>query len=248
MTRGGFQALSGIGAVDERRTGPLAGDRRIDGAVLGGLVALGFGIAVRSGPRDRRGDRAERIGQIHAVQRRHRTVAGPIAAACGLPASISRACRRIACCKVRGIACTFQNLRLFPNPTVLENVMVGMHARLNTGLVGAVLRPPRTGREERRARERALEILSVFGNRLLPRVNHVVSSLSYANRRRAEISPRASPRSRSSCSSTSRCSWHEPGRDAGAGRTDQESQSARPVHRVDRAQARCCREPRWTMS
>ena len=87
----------------------------------------------------------------------------------------------------RGIARTFQNLRLFPNLTVLENVMIGMHARLTTGAVGALLRLPRTQREEEAARERALEILAIFGNRLMPRVDHVASSLSYANRRRVEI-------------------------------------------------------------
>src|SRR5581483_6827672 len=84
----------------------------------------------------------------------------------------------------RGIARTFQNLRLFPNLTVLENVMVGMHARLRTGAAGALLRLPRTRREEEEARERALEI---FGNRLVPRIDHLASSLSYANRRRVEI-------------------------------------------------------------
>ncbi len=87
----------------------------------------------------------------------------------------------------RGIARTFQNLRLFPNLTVLENVLIGMHARLSTGTVEALLRLPRTVREEHAARERSMEILAVFGNRLLPRVDHVVSSLSYANRRRVEI-------------------------------------------------------------
>jgi ABC-type branched-subunit amino acid transport system ATPase component/ABC-type branched-subunit amino acid transport system permease subunit len=87
----------------------------------------------------------------------------------------------------RGIARTFQNLRLFPNLSVLENIMVGMHARLGTGAVGAVLRLPSTRREEAAARERALEILALFGNRLLPRADHVASSLSYANRRRTEI-------------------------------------------------------------
>jgi len=70
---------------------------------------------------------------------------------------------------------------------VLENVMVGMHARLHTGPIGALVGAPRTRREEREAREHALEILSLFGNRLIPRVDHVVSSLSYANRRRIEI-------------------------------------------------------------
>ena len=87
----------------------------------------------------------------------------------------------------RGIARTFQNLRLFPNLTVLENVMIGMHARLATGPVGAVLRVPATRSEEAAARERALQILSFFGNRLLPRAEHPAASLSYANRRRTEI-------------------------------------------------------------
>jgi branched-chain amino acid transport system permease protein len=87
----------------------------------------------------------------------------------------------------RGMARTFQNIRLFPNLTVLENVMIGMHARLHTGAVGALMRLPGTQREEAQAREHALEILSLFGNRLIPRVHHVVSSLSYANRRRVEI-------------------------------------------------------------
>jgi branched-chain amino acid transport system permease protein len=87
----------------------------------------------------------------------------------------------------RGIARTFQNIRLFPNLSVIENVMIGMHARLDTGPVGAVLRLPATRRQEAAARERALQILSLFGNRLLPRADHPAASLSYANRRRAEI-------------------------------------------------------------
>jgi branched-chain amino acid transport system permease protein len=86
-----------------------------------------------------------------------------------------------------GIARTFQNIRLFPNLTVLENVMIGMHARLDTGAAGALLRLPRMRREEEHARERALEILALFGNRLLPRADHSAASLSYANRRRTEI-------------------------------------------------------------
>jgi ABC-type branched-subunit amino acid transport system ATPase component/ABC-type branched-subunit amino acid transport system permease subunit len=87
----------------------------------------------------------------------------------------------------RGIARTFQNIRLFPNLTVLENIMIGMHARLGTGPVGALLRLPASRREEEAARERAFEILALFGNRLLPRADHLASSLSYANRRRSEI-------------------------------------------------------------
>ena len=86
-----------------------------------------------------------------------------------------------------GIARTFQNIRLFPNLTVLENVMIGMHARLRCGAAGALLRLPTMRREEEEARERALEILALFGNRLVPRADHLASSLSYANRRRTEI-------------------------------------------------------------
>ncbi|HEY1795455.1 MAG TPA: branched-chain amino acid ABC transporter ATP-binding protein/permease [Stellaceae bacterium] len=86
-----------------------------------------------------------------------------------------------------GIARTFQNLRLFPSLTVMENVMVGMHARLRTGPFGALARLPGTRHEEEEARARAIEILQIFGNRLIPRIDHVVSSLSYANRRRVEI-------------------------------------------------------------
>ncbi len=87
----------------------------------------------------------------------------------------------------RGIARTFQNLRLFGNMTVLENVLVGVHARTRTGALGAVLRPPRVRAEEAEARDWALEVLAVFGNRLLPRLDHPAHSLSYANRRRLEI-------------------------------------------------------------
>ncbi|HEX3881101.1 MAG TPA: ATP-binding cassette domain-containing protein [Stellaceae bacterium] len=87
----------------------------------------------------------------------------------------------------RGVARTFQNLRLFPSLTVLENVMVGMHARLRTGPFGSLLHSPGMKREEEEARQRALEILQIFGNRLIPRAEHIVSSLSYANRRRVEI-------------------------------------------------------------
>ena len=87
----------------------------------------------------------------------------------------------------RGIARTFQNIRLFPNLTVLENVMIGMQARLETGPIGALLRLPANRREETAAREHAREILSLFGNRLLPRADHLAASLSYANRRRTEI-------------------------------------------------------------
>jgi branched-chain amino acid transport system permease protein len=87
----------------------------------------------------------------------------------------------------KGIARTFQTLRLFANMTVLENILVGMHSRTHTNAVGAVLRPPSVRTEEAASREWAMEVLRIFGNRLVPRVNHLASSLSYANRRRLEI-------------------------------------------------------------
>ena len=87
----------------------------------------------------------------------------------------------------RGVARTFQNIRLFNNLSVLENLLVGEHARLQAGALGAVFRPPRVRAEERAAVGRALEVLGLFGNRLLPRLDHPAYGLSYANRRRTEI-------------------------------------------------------------
>jgi ABC-type branched-subunit amino acid transport system ATPase component/ABC-type branched-subunit amino acid transport system permease subunit len=87
----------------------------------------------------------------------------------------------------RGIARTFQNLRLFANMTVTENVLVGTHARTSTGALGAVIRPPGVRHEEETARTRVAGVLGLFGNRLLPRAAHLARTLSYANRRRLEI-------------------------------------------------------------
>ncbi len=86
-----------------------------------------------------------------------------------------------------GAARTFQNIRLFANLSVLDNVLVGQHARLRTGPLAAILRLPRSRAEEAAARQTAIDILALFGNRLLPRLDQPVSSLSYANRRRVEI-------------------------------------------------------------
>ena len=86
-----------------------------------------------------------------------------------------------------GISRTFQTLRLFPNLTVLENVLVGMHTRIHSGYFGALFRPPRVRKEERESIEKTLEIISLFGPRLLSMVNEPAISLSYANRRRLEI-------------------------------------------------------------
>jgi branched-chain amino acid transport system ATP-binding protein len=87
----------------------------------------------------------------------------------------------------RGIARTFQNIRLFNNMTVLENVLVGQHARLKTGVLGALSRLPAVRREEEQARVRALELLSFFGTGLVDRREEYVLNLSYADRRRVEV-------------------------------------------------------------
>jgi branched-chain amino acid transport system permease protein len=86
-----------------------------------------------------------------------------------------------------GVGRTFQNIRLFNNLSVMENLLVGEHARLEAGVLGAIFRPPRVQHEEAQAVERALEGVAIFGNRLLPRIDHPVYGLSYANRRRTEI-------------------------------------------------------------
>src|SRR5213080_849789 len=56
----------------------------------------------------------------------------------------------------RGVGRTFQNIRLFQNMTAIENVLVGMHARLRASLFNSILRTPSVRREEKEARERAL--------------------------------------------------------------------------------------------
>jgi branched-chain amino acid transport system ATP-binding protein len=87
----------------------------------------------------------------------------------------------------RGIARTFQNIRLFNNMTVLENVLVGQHTQLKANILGSVFRPPGVTREEAEARERAIELLSFFGPELVDRQEEYVLNLSYAYRRRVEI-------------------------------------------------------------
>jgi ABC-type branched-subunit amino acid transport system ATPase component len=82
-----------------------------------------------------------------------------------------------------GIARTFQNVRLFANMTVLENVLVGEHARLRSGLLGDIIKGPRTRREEREAHERAYAIMATFGDRLTANANTLARNLAYADRR-----------------------------------------------------------------
>jgi len=87
-----------------------------------------------------------------------------------------------------GIARTFQNLRLFTNLSVLENVLIPQHHRLRSNWISSVLRTPGYNRQEREMHERAKEKLAFFGPRLMSfRMHQPVEVLSYANRRRTEM-------------------------------------------------------------
>jgi branched-chain amino acid transport system ATP-binding protein len=85
-----------------------------------------------------------------------------------------------------GVARTFQNIRLFATMSAVENVMVGQHARMKAGLLGSVLRTPGVRKEERRVREKAVEMLSYVG---LPEDVHdmLAINLAYGDQRRVEI-------------------------------------------------------------
>jgi branched-chain amino acid transport system ATP-binding protein len=88
----------------------------------------------------------------------------------------------------RGVARTFQTLRLFLNMTVKENVMSAAYGHTRAGIVRSVLRTPGMRREEREIERLAEERLAFFGQRLVGyRWNQPAYSLSYANRRRLEI-------------------------------------------------------------
>jgi branched-chain amino acid transport system ATP-binding protein len=88
----------------------------------------------------------------------------------------------------RGVARTFQTLRLFLNMSVRENVMAVQYGRTKATVFEAMLRLPRARREEKEIRRRAEEKLSFFGQRLVGyRWDQPAYSLSYANRRRLEI-------------------------------------------------------------
>jgi branched-chain amino acid transport system ATP-binding protein len=85
----------------------------------------------------------------------------------------------------RGIGRTFQNIRLFGNMTAMENVLVGMHARLRGGIVGSILRTPKVRHEEAEAQKRARELLAFSG--LRNKDNEIARNLSYGDQRRLEV-------------------------------------------------------------
>jgi len=87
----------------------------------------------------------------------------------------------------RGIGRTFQASRVFAHLSVLDNTLIGAHTRIPYGVLAALARTPGMRRAEQRARDAALSLLGIFGSRLRPRAQDFVITLSFANRRRAEI-------------------------------------------------------------
>ncbi|MER3410038.1 MAG: ABC transporter ATP-binding protein [Thermoleophilia bacterium] len=85
----------------------------------------------------------------------------------------------------RGIGRTFQNIRLFQQMTAVENVLVGMHARLRGGILASILRTPRLKREEAQAREQARQLLAYCG--LAGREADYARNLPYGDQRRLEV-------------------------------------------------------------
>lgn len=85
----------------------------------------------------------------------------------------------------QGMARTFQNIRLFPEMTVLENVMIGRHCRSRAGVLGAILRDGATRREEQDIVDRSYAILEKMA--LAGEVNELAKNLPYGAQRRLEI-------------------------------------------------------------
>ena len=91
------------------------------------------------------------------------------------PAQVSRA----------GVARTFQNIRLFKELTVLDNVLIGLHYQMDYRMVSSFLRLPKYWREEKQARSKALELLSIFD--MQDMASYKAGSLPYGAQRRLEI-------------------------------------------------------------
>jgi branched-chain amino acid transport system ATP-binding protein len=86
----------------------------------------------------------------------------------------------------RGIARTFQNIRLFATMSALENVLVGQHSRMKAGLFRSIVRTPAVRKEERTVREKGRETLEYVG--LKPAIfDEMAINLSYGDQRRVEI-------------------------------------------------------------
>jgi len=87
----------------------------------------------------------------------------------------------------RGVARTFQTLRLFDTLSVLDNVQLGSYRMFRYSLLESTLQTKRARSELSKRRSTAMELLAMFGDRLVPKCNDQVATLSYANRRRVEI-------------------------------------------------------------
>lgn len=85
----------------------------------------------------------------------------------------------------KGIARTYQNIRLFKNMTSVENIMVGMHPHLRSGLLGGIFRDPRTNKEEKSSVEEANRLLAYVG--LKGKGDFLSKNLPYGDQRRLEI-------------------------------------------------------------
>ena len=85
----------------------------------------------------------------------------------------------------KGINRTFQNVRLFGNQTVLENVLVGMQNKINEPLMPSVFRTKGIRESEKAAKEKAMELLEIMG--LQDKWNMRASNMSYGNQRRLEL-------------------------------------------------------------
>jgi len=85
----------------------------------------------------------------------------------------------------RGMARTFQNIRLFGSMTVKENVLLGQHCRTSTGLLGSIIKSARVVTEEKKATAKAFELLAFVG--LGHRRNELAKNLAYGEQRRLEI-------------------------------------------------------------